>query len=161
MEVCFNYGTALVSNLTFYFNLVNNRLIRSSQFANLARTSWKLFFYFETFYPSRHSDITTPAPPTTPAASTLPMTTFGATTTAPTTVPGVTPAGDCEEGRQDCGEDTETPFDYDVVTGKPRQLRSLLCVYVYSICLIYVGDKYAQGEKKQQLVIQPFSQTVV
>uniref|UniRef100_A0A3Q3WRK0 Neuropilin n=1 Tax=Mola mola TaxID=94237 RepID=A0A3Q3WRK0_MOLML len=36
------------------------------------------------------------APPTMPVASTLPMTTFGATTTAPTTVPGTTAAAGCE-----------------------------------------------------------------
>ncbi|XP_075954409.1 neuropilin-1a-like [Anarhichas minor] len=60
-------------------------------------------------------DITTTAPPTTPIASTLPMTTFGATTTAPTTVPG-TPIADCEEGQQDCGGETEAPDDYDSVT---------------------------------------------
>ncbi|XP_069031504.1 neuropilin-1a-like [Embiotoca jacksoni] len=57
----------------------------------------------------------TTAPPTTPLASTLPMTTFGATTTAPTTVPGTTAAG-CEDGRQDCGGDTETPDDYMLMT---------------------------------------------
>ncbi|XP_036941135.1 neuropilin-1a-like isoform X5 [Acanthopagrus latus] len=61
-------------------------------------------------------DITTTAPPTTPIASTLPMTTFGATTTAPITVPGSTPTSDCEEGQQDCGGETDTPDDYDVAT---------------------------------------------
>ncbi|XP_071348809.1 neuropilin-1a-like isoform X4 [Trachinotus anak] len=61
-------------------------------------------------------DITTTAPPTTPIASTLPMTTFGATTTAPITVPGTTPATDCEEGQQDCPGETEAPDDYELVT---------------------------------------------
>ncbi|GLD50715.1 neuropilin-1a-like protein [Lates japonicus] len=62
-------------------------------------------------------DITTTAPPTTPIASTLPMTTFGATTTAPITVPGTGLATDCEEGQQDCGgAETEAPYDYDVAT---------------------------------------------
>ncbi|XP_050925757.1 neuropilin-1a isoform X2 [Lates calcarifer] len=63
-------------------------------------------------------DITTTAPPTTPVASTLPMTTFGATTTAPITVPGTGLATDCEEGQQDCGGgvETEAPYDYDVAT---------------------------------------------
>ncbi|KAI3374645.1 hypothetical protein L3Q82_021217 [Scortum barcoo] len=62
-------------------------------------------------------DITTTALPTTPIASTLSMTTFGATTTAPITLPGTTPSTDCEEGQQDCGIETETPDDYDTVTG--------------------------------------------
>ncbi|XP_023280239.1 neuropilin-1a-like isoform X1 [Seriola lalandi dorsalis] len=61
-------------------------------------------------------DITTTAPPTTPMASTLPMTTFGATTTAPITVPGTALATDCEEGQQDCGGETEAPDDYDLAT---------------------------------------------
>ncbi|XP_076600646.1 neuropilin-1a-like isoform X1 [Chaetodon auriga] len=61
-------------------------------------------------------DITTTAPPTTPIASTLPMTTFGATITAPITVPGTTAAADCEEGQQDCGGETEAPDDYDTAT---------------------------------------------
>uniref|UniRef100_A0A8C5I768 Neuropilin n=1 Tax=Gouania willdenowi TaxID=441366 RepID=A0A8C5I768_GOUWI len=46
-------------------------------------------------------DITTTVPPTTQLASTLPMTTFGATLSAPMTVPGITPATDCEEGHPD------------------------------------------------------------
>ncbi|XP_068196187.1 neuropilin-1a-like [Antennarius striatus] len=57
-------------------------------------------------------DITTTGPPTTPATSTLPMTTFGATTTAPTTAPGTTTAADC----QDCGGTTEATEDYDAMT---------------------------------------------
>ncbi|XP_078029109.1 neuropilin-1a-like isoform X2 [Epinephelus lanceolatus] len=62
-------------------------------------------------------DITTTAPPTTPIASTLPMTTFGATTTAPITIPGTTLSTDCEEGQQDCGGETEAPDEEDTVTG--------------------------------------------
>nr|XP_020468074.1 neuropilin-1a-like isoform X2 [Monopterus albus] len=62
-------------------------------------------------------DITTTALPTTPIASTLPMTTFGATTTAPITIPGTTLAADCEEGQQDCADETEAPDDYDTATG--------------------------------------------
>ncbi|XP_026230575.1 neuropilin-1a-like isoform X2 [Anabas testudineus] len=58
-------------------------------------------------------DITTAAPPTTPITSTHPMTTFGATTTAPITIPGTTLATNCEEG-QDCIEETD---DYDLGTG--------------------------------------------
>ncbi|KAM8849232.1 neuropilin-1a-like [Spinachia spinachia] len=60
-------------------------------------------------------DITTTAPPATPIASTLPMTTFGATTTAPTTVPGTSALG-CEGGQTDCGGGTGTPDDYDEPT---------------------------------------------
>ncbi|TKS79386.1 Neuropilin-1a [Collichthys lucidus] len=62
-------------------------------------------------------DITTTAPPTTPIASTLPMTTFGATTTAPITIPSTTPGSDCEEGHPDCFGETEAPDDYEAVTG--------------------------------------------
>ncbi|KAM6918528.1 neuropilin-1a-like [Xenentodon cancila] len=58
-------------------------------------------------------EITTTALPTTPLASTLPMTTFGATTTTPTTVPGTTPSMDCEESQQGCDGETEAPEDYD------------------------------------------------
>uniref|UniRef100_A0AAQ5Y9P9 Neuropilin n=1 Tax=Amphiprion ocellaris TaxID=80972 RepID=A0AAQ5Y9P9_AMPOC len=61
-------------------------------------------------------DITTTAPPTTPLASTLPMTTFGATTTAPITLPGTTLTIDCEEGQEDCFVETEAPDNYDLVT---------------------------------------------
>uniref|UniRef100_A0A8D3A256 Neuropilin n=1 Tax=Scophthalmus maximus TaxID=52904 RepID=A0A8D3A256_SCOMX len=39
-----------------------------------------------------------------------------ATTTAPITVPGTTPAPDCEEGRQGCGGETEAPDDYELTT---------------------------------------------
>lgn len=60
-------------------------------------------------------EITTTALPTTPLASTPPMTTFGATITAPITVPGTTPIIECEEGRVDCIGETETP-DYDDLT---------------------------------------------
>ena len=52
------------------------------------------------------------------------MTTFGATTTAPITVPGSTPTSDCEEGQQDCGGETDAPDDYDVATGKPPKLQN-------------------------------------
>ncbi|KAM8839332.1 neuropilin-1a-like [Synchiropus picturatus] len=58
-------------------------------------------------------DITTPVPPTTPVASTLPVTTFGATTTSPVTAPGTTPPSRCENGRPDCGSEGRTPEDYD------------------------------------------------
>uniref|UniRef100_A0A8P4GKP4 Neuropilin n=1 Tax=Dicentrarchus labrax TaxID=13489 RepID=A0A8P4GKP4_DICLA len=75
------------------------------------------------------------SPPTTPIASTLPMTTFGATTTAPITIPGTTQTTDCEEGQQDCGGETEAPDDYDTGTGKPPSLSSLLHVsYVWFAC---------------------------
>ncbi|XP_078143764.1 neuropilin-1a-like [Centroberyx gerrardi] len=60
---------------------------------------------------------TTPPPPTTPLASTLPMTTFGATTTAPVTVPGTTAATGCEEGERDCPGEAETHDDYYLETG--------------------------------------------
>lgn len=60
-------------------------------------------------------EITTTAPPTTAEASTVLMTTFGATTTAPITVPGASTAPDCEEG-QDCVTETQGPEDYNSVT---------------------------------------------
>lgn len=72
-------------------------------------------------YPPSYSDITTTAPPTTPIASTLPMTTFGATTTAPITIPSTTPGSDCEEGHPDCFGETEAPDDYEAVTGKKNK----------------------------------------
>ncbi|XP_068605093.1 neuropilin 1b [Brachionichthys hirsutus] len=57
-------------------------------------------------------DMTTAGPPTTPAASTPPVTTFGATP-----VPGATTlASDCEDGRGDCGGRTEATDDYNSVT---------------------------------------------
>ncbi|XP_030258618.1 neuropilin-1a-like isoform X3 [Sparus aurata] len=61
-------------------------------------------------------DITTTAPPTTAIASTLPMTTFGATTTAPITIPGSTATSDCDEGQRDCGGETDAPDDYNTAT---------------------------------------------
>ncbi|KAM3866381.1 neuropilin-1a-like [Diretmus argenteus] len=60
---------------------------------------------------------TTLPPATSPVATTLPVTTFGATTTAPFTIPGMTTAAGCEEGQQDCPNETEAPEDYDAATG--------------------------------------------
>ncbi|XP_053186417.1 neuropilin-1a-like [Scomber japonicus] len=60
--------------------------------------------------------ITTPAPPTKAAISIIPMTTFGATTTAPTTVPNPTLIIDCEPGQWDCHDDDEEPEDYETRT---------------------------------------------
>uniref|UniRef100_A0A8D3A2A4 Neuropilin n=1 Tax=Scophthalmus maximus TaxID=52904 RepID=A0A8D3A2A4_SCOMX len=83
-------------------------------------------------------EITTAAPPTTPIASTLPMTTFGATTTAPITVPGTTPAPDCEEGRQGCGGETEAPDDYELttagVTAATDPIVDFMPAYVWFAC---------------------------
>ncbi|XP_041804634.1 neuropilin-1a-like isoform X3 [Chelmon rostratus] len=83
-------------------------------------------------------DITTTAPPTTPVASTLPMTTFGATTTAPITVPGTTPAADCEEGQQDCGGETEAPDDDDTATAGSttvvNPIMDFIPAYVWFAC---------------------------
>uniref|UniRef100_A0A671Y6R3 Neuropilin n=1 Tax=Sparus aurata TaxID=8175 RepID=A0A671Y6R3_SPAAU len=75
-------------------------------------------------------DITTTAPPTTAIASTLPMTTFGATTTAPITIPGSTATSDCDEGQRDCGGETDAPDDYNTATGKPPKLQT----YVWFAC---------------------------
>lgn len=47
-------------------------------------------------------------------ASTLPMTTFGATTMAAATIPSTTPTTDCYYGQQDCGVALE---DYNFMTG--------------------------------------------
>uniref|UniRef100_A0A1A8IDN8 Neuropilin n=1 Tax=Nothobranchius kuhntae TaxID=321403 RepID=A0A1A8IDN8_NOTKU len=58
-------------------------------------------------------EITTTAPPITPLASTLPMTTFGATTAAPTTIPSTTLTADCEDGRERCVDETEAPNEYE------------------------------------------------
>ncbi|XP_039999311.1 neuropilin-1a-like [Xiphias gladius] len=83
-------------------------------------------------------EITTTAPPTTPIASTLPMTTFGATTTAPITKPGITPATDCGEGQQDCGGETEAPYDYDIATAGGNTaadpILDLMPAYVWFAC---------------------------
>ncbi|KAM3605223.1 uncharacterized protein V6R79_022465 [Siganus canaliculatus] len=82
-------------------------------------------------------EITTTAPPTTPAASTLPMTTFGATTTAPITIPGTTPAPDCEEGQADCGGETYATENYDAVTGGTTALdptMDFIPAYVWFAC---------------------------
>ncbi|XP_070830204.1 neuropilin-1a-like isoform X2 [Chaetodon trifascialis] len=82
-------------------------------------------------------DITTAAPPTTPSASTLPMTTFGATITAPITIPGMTAAADCEEGRQDCSGETEAPGDYDTGTGGTtvvNPIMDFIPAYVWFAC---------------------------
>lgn len=92
-------------------------------------------FLLPLFVPSGHSympvssssftEITTTALPTTPLASTPPMTTFGGTITAPITVPGTTPVIECEEGRADCVSETETP-DYDDLTMGKTQIWFIL-----------------------------------
>ncbi|CAJ1073023.1 neuropilin-1a-like isoform X1 [Xyrichtys novacula] len=83
-------------------------------------------------------DITTTAPPTTPIASTLPLTTFGATTTAPITVPGTTPTTGCVEGQQDCTVESEEPEDYDTVTAgstaAPDPILDFIPAYVWFAC---------------------------
>ncbi|XP_029309020.1 neuropilin-1a-like isoform X2 [Cottoperca gobio] len=82
-------------------------------------------------------DITTTAAPTTPIASTLPMTTFGATTTAPITIPGTTLGTDCEEGRRDCGVEVEVPEDYDIVMGGTTAadpIMDFIPAYVWFAC---------------------------
>ncbi|XP_056277312.1 neuropilin-1a-like isoform X2 [Pseudoliparis swirei] len=74
-------------------------------------------------------DITTMAPPTTALAATLPMTTFGATTTAPITVPG------SESTPPDDGGDTETAEDYDPVTaGGTAAAMDFIPAYVWFAC---------------------------
>ncbi|KAM9844692.1 neuropilin-1a-like [Aulostomus maculatus] len=74
-------------------------------------------------------DITTTVLPTTPVASTLPMTTFGATTTAPITIPNTTPATGCEE--PDCEE-------YSTVTAggttAPDPILDYIPAYVWLAC---------------------------
>lgn len=80
---------------------------------------------------SSSSDITTAAPPTTPIASTLPMTTFGATTTAPITLPSTTLATGCEEGQEGCAGETEVFEDYNLETGKTTNLCFLFFVPTY------------------------------
>lgn len=50
-------------------------------------------------------------------ASTLPGTTFGVTTAAPTTIPAMPSFTDCEDG---CGGETEAPYNYDPAMGKSR-----------------------------------------
>ncbi|KAM7400098.1 hypothetical protein PAMA_004681 [Pampus argenteus] len=75
--------------------------------------------------------------PTTPVAPTLPMTTFGATTTAPTTVPGTTLTTDCEEGQEDCYRETEIFEEYDTVTAGTTvtdPIMDLLPAYVWFAC---------------------------
>lgn len=69
------------------------------------------------------SDLITTAPPTTPVASTLPATTFRVTTATPTTVPAMPPVTDCEDGQQECGGETEAPYDYGTAMGKTSMLR--------------------------------------
>lgn len=68
------------------------------------------------------SDLITTAPPTTAVASTLPATTIGVTTATPTTVPPMPPVTDCEDGRQECGGETEAPDDYGTAMGKTLML---------------------------------------
>lgn len=99
-------------------------------------------------YLSPCSEITTTAPPTTPIASTLPMTTFGATTTAPITKPGITPATDCGEGQQDCGGETEAPYDYDIATGKPPKLL-LLCSHPPLFFIFFKTKLQSVSQAKQ------------
>ncbi|KAM7379758.1 hypothetical protein PAMP_005285 [Pampus punctatissimus] len=82
-------------------------------------------------------DEITTTTPTTPVAPTLPMTTFGATTTAPTTVPGTTLTTDCEEGQQDCYRKTEIFEEYDTVTAGTTAtdpILDLLPAYVWFAC---------------------------
>ncbi|XP_038146705.1 neuropilin-1a-like isoform X2 [Cyprinodon tularosa] len=52
-------------------------------------------------------------PPTSPPSSTLPMTTFGATTAAPPTAPNTMLSSDCEDGQKDCGDEMGDPDDYE------------------------------------------------
>lgn len=87
------------------------------------RLSLLIFLYLSVYF-SLYADITTTAPPTTAIASTHPMTTFGATTTAPITIPGSTATSDCDEGQRDCGGETDAPDDYNTATGKPPKLQS-------------------------------------
>nr|XP_043901503.1 neuropilin-1a-like [Solea senegalensis] len=83
-------------------------------------------------------EITTTAPPTTPMASTLPMTTFGATTTAPITVPGTTGTTDCDGGQERCGGETDAPDDYDTATAggtaAPDPILDFMPAYVWFAC---------------------------
>ncbi|XP_034559635.1 neuropilin-1a-like [Notolabrus celidotus] len=83
-------------------------------------------------------DITTTAPPTTAIASTLPMTTFGATTTAPITIPGTTPITECEDGHPDCVVKTEAPDDYEAETAgstaAPDPILDFIPAYVWFAC---------------------------
>lgn len=68
------------------------------------------------------------------------MTTFGATTTAPTTIPGMTLAIDCEEGQQECGGETEAPDDYDAMTGKPpNDLINVSSAVIDTCFVLYLG----------------------
>lgn len=64
------------------------------------------------------SDLITTAPPTTPVASTLPATTFRVTTATPSTVPPMPPITGCEDGQQECGGETDAPYDYGTAMGK-------------------------------------------
>ncbi|XP_026168978.1 neuropilin-1a-like isoform X2 [Mastacembelus armatus] len=82
-------------------------------------------------------DVTTTAPPTSPIASTLPMTTFGATTTAPITIPGTALAADCDRGQQNCTGETEVPDDYDAATGgttPPNPIMDFMPAYLWFAC---------------------------
>ncbi|XP_047444960.1 neuropilin-1a-like [Mugil cephalus] len=77
-------------------------------------------------------EITTTVLPTT--ASTLPMTTFGATTTAPTTVPGTAPT-DCEDGELDCGVEIQTRiFEYNPDTTYNNPVVDVIPAYVWFAC---------------------------
>lgn len=78
-------------------------------------------------------EITTTVLPTT--ASTLPMTTFGATTTAPTTVPGTAPT-DCEDGEMDCGVEIQTRiFEYNPAdTTYNNPVVDVIPAYVWFAC---------------------------
>ncbi|XP_075900561.1 neuropilin-1a-like [Nelusetta ayraudi] len=112
-------------------------------------------------------EVTTVPPPTTPAASTLSMTTFGATTTAPTTVPGTTPA-DCDESRQDCGAETHAPEEYDTVTvggtAAPEPTTYFIPAYVWFACnfdyLSFCGWT-REGGSGAEWLIQPYGTPTV
>lgn len=79
------------------------------------------------------------------------MTTFGATTTAPTTIPGTAPAIDCEEGRQECGGETEAPDDYDTLTGKPpNDVINVSSVVIDSRSALYLFFVFFAAELREQ-----------
>ncbi|KAF3698572.1 Neuropilin-1a [Channa argus] len=81
-------------------------------------------------------DITTTAPPTIPISSTLPVTTFGATTTPTITAPSTTLASDCEEGQQDCARGAEDFEEDDLATGGPEvdPFIDFMPAYVWFAC---------------------------
>ncbi|XP_026006368.1 neuropilin-1a-like [Astatotilapia calliptera] len=79
-------------------------------------------------------EITTTALPTTPLASTPPMTTFGATTTAPITNPGTTAVIECEDGRLDCITETETPEYDEGGTTSTNPIMEFMPAYLWFAC---------------------------